>query len=461
MPTSHPNTLPLGDFAPSDKWQNHVNAIFYGTKGPGIHNHFQTYVSLDHRLAHAIADEYYDLALKNGPLDNIQFVQEWGVGNGNLAACFLARLKEIDTQKKVYPKTHYILCDYSWEILKGVRANAKLHPHAGQFSTIQVNAESMDCFKPQSVYKIISNEIWDDLTTKILLKHQGLLYEEYLLPTLSPEVPNIKFDDFTKLFNEKDLAGLKECPPFLEEIVWERDFQRVDISDWPYADTIKAHLEQVADEIPVPINIGAFVTIDRARYLLNETSQGYCGFDYGMPALNDVNTEGRPYFKLYGGQYTCMVNFPLLEAVGKSAGFKTIQRELQHRYIGRTMGTAAASVVELVQNHPEISHMRPWDIDLLMLNTLHALNAAYQSPYKQKMEYPAMPGTPKKYRKLIQQRVQSLSHAGVPDTVAYVTEKEVHSVAKQLGELGYRDTDLQNGFLNIDQPISFVRMNFQ
>ena len=461
MPTSRPNALPLGDFAPADQWQNHVNAIFYGTKGPAIHNHFQTYVSLDHRLAHAIADEYYELALRDGALDETKFILEWGVGNGNLAACFLSRLKAIDKDNQVYPKTHYILCDYSREILKGVRARASLQTHAGRFSTALVNAEAMDCFKPQSVYKIISNEIWDDLTTKILLKHQGLLYEEYLQPTLDPGVPNIGFADFIKLFKEKDLAGLQECPPFLEEIIWERDFQRVDISDWPYADTIRSHLEGVADEIPAPINIGAFATIDRARGLLSEVSQGYCGFDYGMPSLDDVNAEGRPYFKLYGGQYTCMVNFPLLEEVGKSAGFKTVRKELQHRYLGRSMGAAVASVVELVQGHPEISRMRPWDVDLLMLNTLHALNAVYKSPYRQTMEYPCMPGTPKKYRKLIQQRVQSLGPAGVPDTVAYVTEEEVRSAAKQLRKLGYRDKDLRNPFINIDQPISFVRMSFQ
>ena len=156
-----------------------------------------------------------------------------------------------------------------------------------------------------------------------------------------------------------------------------------------------------------------------------------------------------------------MVNIPLLEEVGKSAGFKTVQKEHQHRYLGRSMGAAVASVVELVQAHPEISRMRPWDVDLLMLNTLHALNAAYQSPYGQAMEYPCMPGTPKKYRKLIQQRVQSLSPAGEPDTVAYVTEEEVRSAAKQLRKLGYRDKGLRNPFINIDQPISFVRMNFQ
>jgi len=461
MPTSPHNTLPLGDFAPADYWQNHVNAIFYGMKGPGIHNHFQTYVSLDHRLAHAIADEYFAFAQQGSDLNKIKFVQEWGVGNGNLAACFLSRLKEIDSDDQVYSKTNYILCDYSKEILKGVRANPNLQIHAGRFSTLQVNAESMDCFRPQSIFKIISNEIWDDLTTKILLKHQGLLYEEYLQPTLNPQVPDTNFEEFVQLFSEKNFEGLKKCSPFLEEIIWERDFQRVDISDWPYAEVILSHLGNVTDEIPIPINIGAFVTVERARFLLEEKGQGYCGFDYGMPTLKDLNTEGRPYFKLYGGQYTCMVNFPLLEEIGKSIGFNNIQNEHQHRYLGRTMESPVISVVEIVQNHPEISQMRPWDIDLLMLNTLHALNGRYQSPYKRKMDYPAMPGTPKKYRKLIQQSLNALDPRGVPDTVAYVTKEEVHLATKRLLKLGYRDKDLQAGFINIDQPVSFVHMNFQ
>ncbi|MCH8207539.1 MAG: hypothetical protein IIA62_00525 [Nitrospinae bacterium] len=453
--------LPLGDFSASDHWQTHVNEIFYGIKGPDIHNHFQTYVSLDHRLAHALAEEYYELALKDRSSSETIIVQEWGVGNGNLAACFLAHLKDLDGENRVYPKTRYILCDYSQEILEGVRENPGIRVHADRISTVRVDAEHMDCFKPQSVYKIISNEIWDDLTTKALLKHQGSFYEEYLQPTLDPEITGIEFEEFLRRFNDKDLDGLKECSPFLSEIIWERDFQRVDISDWPYADVLQTHLEQVSDEIPVPINIGAFAALEQAHRLLVKNSQGYCGFDYGMLTTKELNTAGRPYFKLYGGQYTCMVNFPLLEEVGKTIGFKSIEREHQRRFMGRKVGETVVSVVELVQNHPEIQRMRPWDVDLLMLNTLHALNTSYKSPYKHKMEYPPMPGTPKKHRKQIQQRVQSLSPSGVPDTVAYVTAKEVYSAAKPLRQLGYREKDLKRGFSNYDQPISFVRMNFK
>lgn len=461
MPTAHQNALPLGDFKPANQWQAHVNSIFYGIKGPEIHNHFQTYVSLDHRLAHALAEEYFKSALQDNAPPETRFIQEWGVGNGNLAAFFLTRLKEIDEDNRIYPNTFYTLCDYSLEILNGVRANPRLQAHEGRFATVRLDAEKMNCFKPQSVYKIISNEIWDDLTTKILLKHQGMFYEEYLQPTLDPGAVGIAFDEFLRRFNEKDLEGLKELPAFLPEIMWERDFQRVDLSDWPYAEELQAHMEKVSDEIPVPINIGAFITLEQARKLLRPDSQGYCGFDYGMLTLKDLNAVGRPYFKLYGGQYTCMVNFPLLEEVGKTIGFKSIEREHQHNYLSRSAGEPVASVVELVQNHPEIQRMRPWDIDLLMLNSLHALNTVYQNPYKQKLQYPPMPGTPKKQRKQIQQKVQTMSSRGVPDTVAYVTEKEVHSASKQLRQLGYREKDLQRGFLSYDQPISFVRMKFQ
>jgi hypothetical protein len=55
---SEARLLPLGDFKPANEWQTHVNEIFYGIQGPGIHDHFQTYVSQDHRLAHALAENY-------------------------------------------------------------------------------------------------------------------------------------------------------------------------------------------------------------------------------------------------------------------------------------------------------------------------------------------------------------------------------------------------------------------
>ncbi len=460
MPPDSENGLPLGDFLPSDRWQTHVNAIFYGTLGPAIHDHFQTYVSRDHRLAHALADTYFENRKKQAQQE-LRFIQEWGVGNGNLAACFLTRLREIDTEGAIYPFTHYVLCDYSEEILRGVRSNPLLNQHAGRFSTVRVDASRLDGFKPHSIDKILSNEIWDDLATRVLLKHQGSLYEEYLQPAIDPSVVAGDFDAFKARFNAKDLDALKQDPPFLAAIQWQRSFQRVDASDWPYPEALQAHLEGLQDEIPIPVNTGAFATLERAFRLLRPDGQGYTGLDYGMFSMKELNAEGRPYFNLYGGQYTFMVNFDLLARVGEAIGFQHVEKEFQHTLVGRHCNGRVQSLVEIVQHHPQVPQMAPWDRDLLMLGTLSALNGAYQSPYTRRMQYPALPGTPKKQKKQIAQAVKNLSPHGVPDTVAYVTEKEVFSVLKSLRRLGYRENDLKHAFNAAPQPIAFVALHLR
>ena len=101
--SSEAHLLSLGDFKPADEWQTHVNEIFYGIQGSGIHDYFQTYVSKDHRLAHALAENYFEQALKQANSVQSRFVMEWGVGNGNLAGCFLSHLQSIDTEGENLP----------------------------------------------------------------------------------------------------------------------------------------------------------------------------------------------------------------------------------------------------------------------------------------------------------------------------------------------------------------------
>jgi len=95
-----------------------------------------------------------------------------------------------------------------------------------------------------------------------------------------------------------------------------------------------------------------------------------------------------------------------------------------------------------------------------MLATMNALNAVYKSPYKRKLTYPAMPGTPKKKRKQIEEMAGRLSPRGVPDTVAYVTEGEVRSALKPLVKLGYRERGLREAFSRPPEPISFIAIRF-
>lgn len=453
------NAQPLGDYQTADRWQTHINTIFYGILGPAIHDHFQTYVSRDHRLAHALAENYFHAAQRQGPAGTC-FIQEWGIGNGNLAACFLSHLRAIDPEGEVYPRTHYILCDYSAEILRGARRNPALAEHQGRFSTVRVDAANLACFRPGRVDKIISNEIWDDLATRVLLKHDGQLLEEYLQPALDPALLDIDFDTFRTAYEKRDLGLLALHKDFIANVKWKRSYQRVDIEDWPYSGALMEQVEQWAEGIPMPVNTGAFATLKRARGLLSPGSQGYSGFDYGMFSIDELNREGRPYFNLYGGQYTFMVNFDLLERVGRAIGFEGIEKTHQHRYVGEALGERVQSLVEILQSHPDVPRMEAWDRDLLMLSTMNALNGVYQSPYKRRLTYPALPGTPKKKRKQIEQLSSRMSPRGVPDTVAYVTEREVLSSLKSLLKLGYREKCLRAAFARDPDPVSFIAIHF-
>ena len=71
------------------------------------------------------------------------------------------------------------------------------------------------------------------------------------------------------------------------------------------------------------------------------------------------------------------------------------------------------------------------------------------------MDYPALPGTPKKQRKQIAELAKNLSAIGVPDTVAYITASEVAESTGRLKKLGYGERDLKNAFDRTTQPIAF------
>jgi len=94
-----------------------------------------------------------------------------------------------------------------------------------------------------------------------------------------------------------------------------------------------------------------------------------------------------------------------------------------------------------------------------MLETLNALNKVYKSHYQSRMKYTSMEGTPSSQQQQIKKLVGQLNIDGVPDTVAYVTEKEVRQVSSDLALLGYHDQRYIPLFQGPTEPISFVIMN--
>ena len=78
------------------------------------------------------------------------------------------------------------------------------------------------------------------------------------------------------------------------------------------------------------------------------------------------------------------------------------------------------------------------------------------------MKYPATEETPSSQRQQIKELADKLSTNGVPDTVAYVSEKEVLQVSADLAELGYDEQQYTSLFQGPPtEPISFVVMNLR
>ena len=103
-PTKDPDELPqlVGDFQPVDMWQTHINRLFYGLRGSRVREYYQTVAAADYRLGFALAEDYWGRCGKRAKgqagdhMTRTLTIMEWGAGNGNLAACFLDRLQELD-----------------------------------------------------------------------------------------------------------------------------------------------------------------------------------------------------------------------------------------------------------------------------------------------------------------------------------------------------------------------------
>src|SRR5207245_112090 len=111
-------------------------------------------------------------------------VQEWGCGNGNLAACFLTHLKALDSTGAIYRKTRYVLVDANRDALPAALAHPDLQPHREQVTTLQADAQDLSGVTDGSVHWIHCNELWNELRNKVILRKEGELIEEQGRPNL-------------------------------------------------------------------------------------------------------------------------------------------------------------------------------------------------------------------------------------------------------------------------------------
>lgn len=446
----------IGDYKPVDQWQAHINALFYQFRGDQLRKYYQTFASADYRLAHALAADYYERVLKREkrskpgaatsnpePRTSDLVVHEWGPGNGNLAACFLSHLKTIDKEGRVYPRIRYVMVDWEQPLLDRAKGHPDLAGHLERVETLKAAVDRLEGVADGSVDRIICNELWNDLPTKLMSRNGGEFEEEYIRPNVS-ETLHARIEDwsgFVKAFDAKDVEKLREFPPFLDDVVWEKEYRKVEWKDVPYRKTITEFLKQIDEQVVVPVNLGAYATVKEAKRILAPDAVGFSSFDAGAADVKVLNDPEKPCYGLFGGQYSFMINFPLVEAVSKHLGAGAVTVESQREFVGRSLSTNVMTLMDLLAAHPAAgTKLQPWEQDGLVLKTIRALNETYESPYERSLDFPLRADMPQEQRETLRGILLSLKRTGVPDTVAYVTEEELTRAANDLEAIGY-ETD--------------------
>jgi hypothetical protein len=484
---NNPDALPqlIGEFRPVDEWQAHINDIFYGLRGGRLREFSQTFAAADYRLAHALAADYFDRVVKRdqargprrearGELENSPaprplpltphlVIHEWGCGNGNLAACFLTHLKTIDKDNRVYPRVRYVLVDAQEATLHAAMAHPDLAQHKDRIESLCAQIQDLATVEDGSVDRIIGNELWNDLPTKLMLRKNGEVEEEFLRPNLS-EARHAEIADwsgFVQAFDAKDIKTLDAFPAFLEDIIWEKEYRKSDWKMIPYRKTIADFLKKIDEHVLVPVNLGAYASIKEAKRLLASDAIGFSAFDAGTADLDVLNDPEKPCYGQFGGQYSFMVNFALVEMVAKHLGMKASEIEPQKEYVGQCLATNVMSLMDLLATHPRSHALRGWEQDKLIVETIGALNKTYESPYHRTIEFPLSTDIPADGRETLQRLLTSLKQNGIPDTIAYLTEEELTTALQDLEAIGYdRDiieSALQAPAQNVDYYHHFLK----
>ena len=459
----------VGDYKPLDQWQTHLNQLFYGLRGDQLRSYYQTFASADFRLAHALAADYYERVRNREQGRTRQLsssdrltILELGPGNGNLAACFLSHLKTLDTQGLIYPRLRYVLLDWEQPMLDGALAHSDLAPHRDHVDIYCGSVEHVAGVADGTVDRIICNELWNDLPTKLLAKHGGEVEEEYVRPNLS-EFLHATIQDwsaFVRAFQARDLDVLRTFPPFLDELVWEKEYRKVEWKDVPYRKTIVEFLQRIDQEVLVPVNMGAFATLKEAKRLLAPDAIGFSAFDAGTSDLKVLNDPEKPCYGQFGGQYSFMINFALVESVAKHLGLAETTIEPQREFVGRSLDTNAITLMELFATHPSAGpNLQPWEQDRLVLKTIRALNETFESPYCRRLEFPLSTNMPPEERETLGAILRSLKDNGIPDTVAYVTEDELIRAQGDLEDLGYEIEAIKMALQVPPSPIEYCHFS--
>lgn len=241
---------------------------------------------------------------------------------------------------------------------------------------------------------------------------------------------------FVRAFEAMDVETLKGFPPFLDELVWEREYRTVAWKEVPYRKIITEFLKRIDEHVVVPVNMGAYATIKEAKRLLAPEAIGFSSFDAGTEDMVVLNDPEKPCAYQFA---TSRVSWSTLRYQrGDAIGRRLDDHREPAGVRGAQLGDERLDPHGPHSTHPSAgTRMAPWEQDRLMLQTLRAVNETYTSPYARRLDFPIPLEMPPEEREVLQALVSGLKPTGIPDTVAYLTEEELTLASKDLEAIGY------------------------
>ena len=178
-----------------------------------------------------------------------------------------------------------------------------------------------------------------------------------------------------------------------------------------------------------------------------------------MKVLNDPE---KPCYGQFGGQYSFMINFALVESIAKHLGADHIGLEPEREFVGRSLNTNVITLMDLLATHPSAGpKLRSWEQDRLVLQTITALNETFESPYTRALDFPLGADIPSAEREGLKGMLLGLKANGIPDTVAYVTEEELANAARDLQNVGYETETVSVALTAPPSPIEYYHFSFE
>ncbi|VVB66404.1 Putative S-adenosyl-L-methionine-dependent methyltransferase [Candidatus Gugararchaeum adminiculabundum] len=325
----------ISGFIPFDIFQKQVNEEYYSRKGRALYSDFYTLVQKCEKIAVANSMEFhYRLvsAKSKGALPKEIHVHEYGIGNGQFAFNFLNSMKYLDEIEKTdfYSRIIYTLGDTSQKLLDQAKNSKFGKAHSAHLHFQLLDAGAALPFKSNSVHYIKTNEMYDDLPSKILVRSEtnGKLMEV-----------------FVKL-------GKGKTP-------LEKNYSEAKISSLPFAREAASLMSQIPEGYEVPINFGAAKNFQEINRILSRDNFSLMQFyDYGFLDLSEISATPKPFWneflaREYGGQYTMDVNFPFLSLAAKSLGFKFSAESISD-YLARVFGQKFVQVDELLLSSSQL-----------------------------------------------------------------------------------------------------------